>query len=128
MFSGYLTHLLLVFHTLFGKIAFNGLENRFQRPGRFFVPVTHEHLGFTVCARVQSYFKICIHAKIQYQTKTTGSRKTKNINPLKPELNPICCLLALLGAHHFLHVSRLRVKLLTFRLLMSYIYIWSTHS
>ena len=34
-----------------------------------------------------------------------------NINPLKPELNPICYLLALLGAHHFLHVSRIRVKL-----------------
>jgi len=27
-------------------------------------------------------------------------------NPLKPELNPICYLLALL-AHHFLHVSRI---------------------
>jgi len=42
-------------------------------------------------------------------------------NPLNPELNPICYLLALL-AHHFLHVSRIRVKLLTIRLLMSYIY------
>ena len=49
-------------------------------------------------------------------------------NSLNPELNPICYLLALLGAHHFLHVNRIRVKLLTFRLLMSYIYIWSTHS
>ena len=37
------------------------------------------------------------------------------LNPLNPELNPICYLLALLGAHHFLHVSRIRVKLLTFR-------------
>ena len=45
-----------------------------------------------------------------------------SFNPLKPQLNPICYLLALLGAHHFLHVSRIRVKLLTFRLLMSYIY------
>ena len=44
------------------------------------------------------------------------------INPLNTELNPICYLLALLGAHHFLHVSRIRVKLLTFRLLMSYIH------
>jgi len=44
------------------------------------------------------------------------------INPLNPELNPICYLMALLGAHHFLHVSRIRVKSLTFRLLMSYIY------
>jgi len=32
------------------------------------------------------------------------------INPLNAELNPICYLLALLGAHHFLHVSRIRVK------------------
>ena len=44
------------------------------------------------------------------------------INPLKPELNSICYLLALL-AQHFLHVSRIRVKSLTFRRLMSYIYI-----
>jgi len=43
------------------------------------------------------------------------------INPLNPELNPICYLLALL-AHHFLHVSRIRVKSLTLKLLMSYIY------
>ena len=45
------------------------------------------------------------------------------INPLNPELNPICYLLALL-AHHFLHVSRIRVKSLTIRLLMSYIYVY----
>ena len=44
-----------------------------------------------------------------------------NFNPLNAELNPICYLLALL-AHHFLYVSRIRVKLLTHRLLMSYIY------
>ena len=43
-------------------------------------------------------------------------------NPLNAELNPICYLLALLGAHNFLHVSRIRVKSLTLRQLMSYIY------
>jgi hypothetical protein len=32
------------------------------------------------------------------------------INPLNAELNPICHLLALLGVHHFLHVSRIRVN------------------
>jgi len=32
------------------------------------------------------------------------------INPLNSELNPICHLLALLGAHHIFHVSGLRVK------------------
>ena len=34
------------------------------------------------------------------------------INPLNAKLNLICHLLALLGAHHILHVSRIRVKLL----------------
>ena len=35
-----------------------------------------------------------------------------NINPLNAELNPICQLLALLVAHHILHVSRIRVNML----------------
>ena len=47
-----------------------------------------------------------------------------NFNPLNAELNPICYLLALLGVQHFLHVSRIRVKSLTLRLIMSYIYIY----
>jgi len=33
------------------------------------------------------------------------------INALNAQLNPICHLLALLGAHHILHISRIRVKL-----------------
>jgi hypothetical protein len=33
-----------------------------------------------------------------------------NINSLNAELNPICHLLALLVAHHILHVSRIRVN------------------
>jgi hypothetical protein len=32
------------------------------------------------------------------------------LNRLKAELNPICHLLPLLGAHHILHVSRIRVN------------------
>jgi hypothetical protein len=44
----------------------------------------------------------------------------KMCNPLSPELNPVCYLLALLE-HHFLHVSGIGVKSLTLRLLMSYI-------
>jgi len=39
------------------------------------------------------------------------------INPLNAELNPICHLLALLGAHHILHVSGIRVKDKLYRLL-----------
>ena len=53
---------------------------------------------------------------------TVSSNKPRFLlNPLNPELNPICYLLALL-AHHFLHVSRIIVKSLTLRLRMSYIY------
>jgi len=33
-----------------------------------------------------------------------------SFNPLNAELNPICHLLALVGAHHILHVSRIRVN------------------
>ena len=94
----------------------------------------------------QSYFSAYVSSRtFQIKNKTTPSRLNNYINHhevhfqdrkglcltlLYPELNPICCLLALLGAHHFLHVSRIRVILLTFRRLMSYIYIyiWSTHS
>jgi len=32
------------------------------------------------------------------------------INPIKAKVNPIFHLLALYGAHHILHVSRVRVK------------------
>ena len=32
------------------------------------------------------------------------------VSPLNAQLNPICHLLALLGAHHILHVSRVKIK------------------
>ena len=69
-----------------------------------------------------------MNSTVQETGSIINQENTKYISPLNPELNPICYLLALLGAHHFLHVSRIRVKLLTLRLLMSYIYIWSTYS
>jgi hypothetical protein len=36
---------------------------------------------------------------------------TTFINPSNAKLNPICHLLALLGAHHILHISRIRVNI-----------------
>ena len=39
---------------------------------------------------------------------------TTFFNPLNAELNPIRHLLALVGAHHILHVSRVRVNLRLF--------------
>jgi len=46
------------------------------------------------------------------QRADVGKRSFVNgtINPLSAELNPTCHLLALLGAHHILHVSRIRVN------------------
>jgi len=35
-----------------------------------------------------------------------------SINPLNAELNPICHLLALLGAHLILHVGKIRVNVI----------------
>jgi len=43
-------------------------------------------------------------------TETCWSCFNVNFNTLNAELNPICHLLALLGAHHILHVSRIRVN------------------
>ena len=59
---------------------------------------------------------------LAYSLQTRTVSNLSPLNPLNAELNPICYLLALLGAHHFLHVSRISVKSLTLRLLMSYIY------
>jgi transposase len=74
-----------------------------------------------------SYIKVTLHYSIQvcsaekYEYHAVRTLYYNfHINPLSPELNPICYLLALL-AYDFLHVSRIRVKSLTLRLLMSYI-------
>jgi len=68
----------------------------------------------TVQSVRQSLYRLSYSALFYYTEQ--------RLNPLNAELNPICYLLALLGAHHFLHVSRIRVKSLTLRLLMSYIH------
>ena len=51
-------------------------------------------------------------AQSLYRLSYAGpQRKERNwFNPSNAQLNPICHLLALLGAHHILHVSRIRVK------------------
>ena len=43
-------------------------------------------------------------------TGRTNKRKLNCINPINAELIPNCQLLALLGTHHILHVSRIRVN------------------
>ena len=54
-------------------------------------------MGRTACTEPQCLYKGALYPLVL----------TK---PLSAELNPICHLLALLGAHHILHISRIRVK------------------
>ena len=80
------------------------------------------------CGRACSYVTVFLKRPLLSLAYSTAVKvKLTLFNPLKAELNPICYLLALLGAHHFLHVSRIRVKSLTLRLLMSYIYKYMEH-
>jgi hypothetical protein len=62
-----------------------------------------------------SYEKRICRAAVLQRLINTGLVNPKfthydTFNPLNAELNLICHLLALLGAHHILHVSRIRVK------------------
>jgi hypothetical protein len=44
-----------------------------------------------------------------YGTQSTGSTVPDILNPLNAELNPICHLLALVGARYIVHVSRVNL-------------------
>jgi hypothetical protein len=46
---------------------------------------------------------------VEYQPPGENEHRT-SINPLNAKLNSICHLLTLLGAHHILDISRIRVK------------------
>jgi len=53
-----------------------------------------------------------------------------SFNPLNAEVNPICHLLALLGAHHILHISKKRVNInfqLNLKVNNSLTYVFMTH-
>ena len=74
---------------------------------------------------VRALTVVCYDGSVLRSTGSAlRSKRNQDFNPLNAELNAICHLLALLGVHHFLHVSRIRVKSLTLRQLMSYIYIY----
>jgi hypothetical protein len=55
------------------------------------------------------YYKKPVTVNDDKQTKD-GPTWANRLNPLNVEFNPACHLLALLGAHHILHVSGIRVK------------------
>jgi hypothetical protein len=53
----------------------------------------------------------CTAITTRFRLQLNDCRIKTHINPLNAKLYPICHLLALLGAHHILHVSRVRVNL-----------------
>jgi len=111
----------------------NGQKTKYLRCTRKNHKLEELQINLMYLEQVQSYKYLgstvnsgsSIEEEIQYRITLRNKAYYSDqffFNPLNPELNPICYLLALLGAHHFLHVSKIRVKLLTFRLLMSYIH------
>ena len=66
---------------------------------RSWVPPKHLYKGY----------RILLPRSKSRRTAVVG-KPYRIINPLNAELNPICYFLALLWAHHFLHVSRIRVN------------------
>jgi hypothetical protein len=75
----------------------------------------HRPIANLFCFQKGAYYSgIRIFNNLPQSITSLRSEKPQ-FNPLNAELNPICHLLALLEAHHILHVSRIRVKLaLTF--------------
>ena len=86
-------------------------------------------IEFSIPMKMVRLIEMCLKDTYEYSRDQSDNNLSDrfHINPLNPELNPICYLLALLGAHYFLHLSRIRVKLLTLRRLMIYIYIYMEH-
>jgi hypothetical protein len=64
----------------------------------------------TYCVPRHSSGLISNRSQVLRQLKLTNLRDIWLVNPLNAKLNPIFHLLALLGAHSFLHFSMMRVK------------------
>jgi hypothetical protein len=74
---------------------------------------------------------VCSLLHIYFSSVTEYTDRIKRmwiwvINPLNAELNPICHLLAVLGAHPILHVSRIRINLPETRLVSSVVYCFTS--
>jgi len=71
-------------------------------------------------------FQYIFHSKGFPTKEAQKVHNTTNFHPLNPlntKLNPICHLLALLGAHHILHVSRIRVNMFLLHYLKQFIHV-----
>ena len=71
--------------------------------------------SIAIYPNIRLFFKVklpiyCVYPVLVLRPSCVPERS--GFNTLNTELNPICYLLALLGAHHFLHVSRIRVSII----------------
>jgi hypothetical protein len=75
---------------------------------KMFSPESYTHQSRLRLHEYENLRRKTIQLQCKHLFQPTLSSKT--INPLNAELNPICHLLALLGAHPIFHVSRVRVN------------------
>ena len=64
-------------------------------------------------AKFYILINLCVISHLQHHLPSFNI-----LNPLNGKLNPICHLLALLGAHHILHISRIRVNLIQLSIIL----------
>jgi len=76
-----------------------------KKPATKKMPCKTQKAGNGTCMRTSR----CVHSRSATIACMPYSVH-QSVNLLNPELNSICYLVALLGAYHFLHVSRIRVK------------------
>ena len=60
-----------------------------------------------LATRLHGVYRVTVTHSLQAPIELYAKIRVEALNP---ELNPISLFLALLGAHHILHVSRIRVK------------------
>jgi hypothetical protein len=82
----------------FNRFPQSPVTSYLSSPNTFFIPLLSNTKS--LC------FILHVTDQVSYPIKIID-----NINSLNAESNSICHLLALLGAHHTLHVSRIRVKM-----------------
>ena len=114
--------MLILYYASQFTSCFHGVE---KRRGLFFLTCCNSVTKFSRNNVSESYallFKLCVWisvtALLSFYGFLTVLSHFFSLNPLNAKLNPICHLLALLGAHRILHVSRIRVNLWSFVLLL----------
>ena len=84
------------------------LSQNFNHSHFFYIGVISVCGSFWKIMFIATY--LCLNLYTFQEMKQQISAAAISIKPLNAELNPICHLLALIGAHHILYVSRVRVN------------------